>query len=112
MPTVPLLPTVAPEGGRTPEFHEGVVEGAFGERTGAALQQAGQDVSRLGDQTFQTAQYLQNLQNETEALNANTRYGEESVKLRAKFMSLEGANASPEALTKYQGTPELHRCFA
>src|SRR6516165_1331983 len=103
MPQVPtLLPTVSPQGPATPEFQPRIAEGAFGETVARGFQQLGAGIGRGGDEIFNTALYLQNLQNQTEALDASSAYAEQSTRMRAEFHAQEGANAGPEALQKFQ----------
>ena len=102
MPQVPgLIPTVAPSSGGTPDVSLAVPVDAFGGAVGKAFEGLGGAIEGAGDKIWQRAMDMQNLQNETQAKQADAKYMMESGKLHADFINKEGLNAGPEALTKH-----------
>lgn len=100
-PTVPgLTPTAVPTA-RLPNIDLPVPVDAFGGAVGHALVGLGDAVEQGSDRIWQQAMNLQNLQNETEAKNADAQYMMESGKMHADFINKEGLNAGPEALAQH-----------
>lgn len=73
---------------------------AFGENVGAAIEHLGATGEQVGNELFQRAIALQELQNQTDARNAQTDFATKSSILHAKFNSLEGKAAS-DALPQF-----------
>lgn len=102
MPQVPgLVPEVTASASGSPEISLGVPVDAFGGAVGHALQGLGGAVEQAGDRVWQRAMEMQNLQNETQAKEADAKYMMESGKLHAEFINKEGQNAGPEALAAH-----------
>ena len=103
MAQVPYNPTpdVAPQDNATPYLHVDTPEAAFGGNVGRALSQLGQTSDQVGNEIFARANAMQQLNNETEARNADTQYMITAGQLHANFSSLQGNAAGPEAFTKY-----------
>src|SRR5271166_3550688 len=107
MPQVPYqpVPDVRPiEGGPGP-LRVSTPGAAFGEGIARAVEGLGKTLEHSGDELFQRATALQQLQNETDARNADAQYTLQSADLHAKFSSLEGNNAVA-ALPKYKADLE------
>lgn len=95
------VPTATPENIATPKLGVSTPGAAFGETIGAAVSHLGQQLGHAGDEIFRRAMALQELQNETQAKEADAKYMIEAGKLHVQFSALEGGNASPAALEKY-----------
>lgn len=102
---VPEAPSRAP----IPEVRPAVVEEAFGSGIARGISGLGREVENVGNQIFQRAIALQDLENQTQAEEANNRFVRESAQLHANFNSLEGINAGPKALEKYTSDLETLR---
>lgn len=63
---------------------------AFGGATGEALSKLGSTVEKAGDEMFTRALAIQQLQNETEATQADTEYMKTAGKLHGDFNALQG----------------------
>jgi hypothetical protein len=98
MPQVPGLVPTADPGGGVPGIGLDVPVDAFGGAVGHALQGLGSQVEQSSDKIWQQAVNLQNLQNETEAKNADAQYMMKSGMLHADFINKEGLQAGPDAL--------------
>lgn len=96
-----LTPTAAPSSGGTPEVSLAVPTDAFGGAVGKAFEGLGGAIEASGDKIWQRAMEMQNLQNETQAKQADAKYMMESGKLHADFVNKEGLNAGPEALSAH-----------
>lgn len=93
MPTVPsaeFVPSVAPTEAATPSERINAPEAAFGGASAAATEGLGTALERSGNEIFARAVALQQLQNETEARDGDTKYMMQAGELHAKFNSLEG----------------------
>lgn len=103
MPSIPYqpVPQVAPTEAATPGFRLNAPLGAFGGETAAATQGLGQVTSQAGNELFSRAVALQQLNNEAEARDADTKYMMTAGTLHADFSSLQGADAKA-AFPKYQ----------
>lgn len=101
MPQAPgLVPTQVPQG-YAPDVHVDAPVDAFGGAVGHALEGLGNQIEQSSDKIWAQAVNLQNLQNETDAKNADAKYMMESGKMHADFINLEGTNAGPQALQKH-----------
>src|SRR5258708_32217172 len=101
MPQVPgLVPTASPSSGGTPELSINASPDAFGGAVGHALSGLGNALEGAGDKIWQRAMEMQNLQNETDAKNADADYMMKAGQLHADFSALEGTQAK-EAFPKY-----------
>lgn len=101
MPTAPdLVPSQVPQG-FAPEVSLPVPVDAFGGAVGKALEGLGGAIEGASDKIWSRAMEMQNLQNETQAKEADAKYMMESGKMHADFINNEGLNAGPEALTKH-----------
>jgi hypothetical protein len=74
---------------------------AFGGAIGHALGTLGSAVEGASDKLWARAVDLQNLQNETNAKNADAEYMQQSGLLHAAFINKEGVNAGPDALAAH-----------
>lgn len=102
MPQVPgLTPSVSPSLGGAPELSLPVPVDAFGGAVGKALEGLGGAIEGASDKIWSRAMEMQNLQNETQAKEADAKYMMESGKMHAEFINKEGQNAGPEALAKH-----------
>lgn len=93
MPQVPYnpVPDVKPlEGTGARGISINAPEGAFGGGVASALGHLGQTASHVGDELFQRALALQQLQNETEAHQADANYMEKAGLAHADFNALQG----------------------
>jgi|SRR5215469_435637 len=104
MPQVPYkpVPDVSPEMIPTPAVHTQALSETFGVGVGKALEGLGQVGEHAGNELFSRAIAMQELNNETEAKEADARYMVESGKLFVQLESQQGKNAK-DAFTKYQG---------
>ena len=102
MPQVPYnpVPTVTPVSPGE-EISISTPGAAFGENIAQAVEGLGRAVGTSGDEIFQRAVALQDLQNETAARQAASDYTVKQSLLHADFTSKEGENASPQALKEY-----------
>jgi len=94
------VPSVAPSEAATPGFRLNVPEGAFGGGVAAATQELGTRVSAVGNELFGRAIALQQLNNESEAREADAQYMMKAGELHANYQSLEG-KARVDAFPKY-----------
>ena len=95
------VPTVAPSEAPTPGFRLNTPEGAFGGGVAGATEGLGRTISSTGNELFGRAMAMQQLNNEAEARDADTKYMMQAGTLHADFSSLEGADAKA-AFPKYQ----------
>lgn len=104
MPQVPdykPIPSVSPTERGTPSVRVDAPAAAFGAETAAGLGHLGNALEKSGDELFQRAYALQQLNNETEARNADAEYVMQSGKMYNDFASLEG-KAAQDAYPKLQ----------
>src|SRR6266404_7649341 len=85
----------------TPEMNPRVPGAAFGGEVAQAVQGLGKTVSGAGDEIFNRAIALQNLNNETEASEADAKYMIEAGKIHAEYNAKEGKERV-DAFPKYQ----------
>lgn len=95
------VPQESPARAPIPELSPVVTEEAFGSSIAQAIGGLGREAEKIGDQIFQRAIALQDLENQTMATEADNQFMLESAKVHAEFQSLEGQNAGPKALEKY-----------
>lgn len=92
MPVVPYSPvpsqTLADT--PTPEMHPAIPEAAFGGQVAQAVSGFGNTVDKVGDEIFGRAIALQNLQNETDAKDADAKYMIKAGELHAQYGALQG----------------------
>lgn len=74
----------------TPEMHPAIPEAAFGGQVAQAVSGFGNTLDKAGDEIFSRAIALQNLQNETDAKNADADYMIKAGKLHADYGALQG----------------------
>ena len=84
----------------TPEMNPRVPQAAFGGEVAASFSTLGKAVEGAGNELFARALSLQNLNNETEAKEADAKYMIGAGELHAKYSSLEG-KAAVDAYPKY-----------
>src|SRR5712671_5388311 len=102
MPQAPgLVPTAQPSLGGAPEVSLPVPVDAFGGAIGHALQSFGQDLSHATNEIWGQVVANKNLQNETEAKDADAKYMMQAGIKNEEFKQREGLNAGPEALAKH-----------
>jgi hypothetical protein len=85
----------------TPEMQPRIPTAAFGGEVAQAVSGLGKTLAGAGDEIFSRAIALQNLANETEAKEADTKYMIEAGNLHARYSSLSG-NSAPESFPQYQ----------
>lgn len=85
----------------TPEMNPRVPGAAFGGEVAQAVQGLGKTTEHAGDEIFNRAIALQNLNNETEASEADAKYMIEAGRIHADFNAKEG-NERVQAFPKYQ----------
>lgn len=95
-----LVPSQVPQG-FAPEVSLPVPVDAFGGAVGKALEGLGGAIEGASDKIWSRAMEMQNLQNETQAKEADAQYMMQSGKMHADFINNEGLNAGPEALAKH-----------
>lgn len=95
------VPSQVQEATATPEMSPRVPQAAFGGEVAASISTLGKAVEGAGNELFARALSLQNLQNETEAKEADAKYMITAGDLHAKYSALEG-NAAVQAYPKYQ----------
>lgn len=101
MPSVPILPSVAPQDIAIPKFRVDTPLAAFGGASAQATEAFGSQLAHAGDELFKRAEALQQLKNETEARDADAQFQIEAGKMHAQYNSLEGLQAGPDALEKH-----------
>lgn len=84
----------------TPEMKPAIPAAAFGGEVGQALSKLGTVTEGAGNEIFARAIALQNLQNETDAKEADAKYMIDAGKLHANYSALEG-KAAVDAYPKY-----------
>src|SRR5258706_9630480 len=85
----------------TPEMNPRVPSAAFGGEVAQAVSGLGHTVAGAGDEIFARAIALQNLNNETEAAEADAKYMIEAGKIHADYNAKEGKERV-DAFPKYQ----------
>src|SRR5262245_25055856 len=95
MPTVPYnpVPQVAPSQQATPNIDVPTPIAAFGGTIASAIDSVGRASQDAGNENLRRAVALQELQNETEAREADAEYTISMGQLRADYHALEGKNA-------------------
>lgn len=98
MPSVPSVPyqpypDARPADIGTPNVSVNAPSAAFGSTIGAALESVGAKAEHVGDELFARAVALQNLQNETEAKEADANYMVKVGDLHANYSALQGKAA-------------------
>lgn len=113
MPTVPYQPV--PE---VPISNQGIQGvnvptpiAAFGGTIAEAIGTAGKTLERAGDEIMQRAVALKQLENESEAREADAEYTIQMGELRSKYHSLEGKNAVAAFPQYTQDVRELQRSY-
>ncbi len=102
MPQIPTpVPTVNVTDTPLPKVSVNSPEAAFGGATAAAITNLGHVVEGAGNELFNRAIALKQIDNEAEAKEADTKYMIESGKLHAEYNSLQGDQAV-KAYPKYQ----------
>lgn len=87
------VPSVGAQSISTPKFSPEVPAGAFGGNVAAAVSTLGQTVSGIGDELAKRAIAMQELANQTEAKEAESRYIIKAGELRAGYSALQGKDA-------------------
>lgn len=108
MPQVPdyrPVPSVAPEHRPIPSERIDAPVAAFGGATAQALSGLGKTLEHSGDELFARAIAFQQLDNETEARNADAQYMIGAGKIHAEYNALQG-QARVDAYDKYQSDLE------
>jgi hypothetical protein len=110
MPRVPYepVPTVDPIGGGTPKFAPSVPAGAFGADVAQSKIQQGQVFEKIGDEISKRALAMQELANQTEAKEAESKYILRAGELRAEYSSLQG-KAAVDGYKGYQESLKRER---
>lgn len=94
-----LVPTATPQVDATPSVNVNApLDVAFGSTVGRSLEGLGQTMDQAGDRIWARAIDLQNLQNETNARNADSDYMKKAALIQADFDARKGVDAGPEAL--------------
>lgn len=94
-PRVPYdpVPKVALQNVDLPKFAPSIPEGAFGETVAQAMGSLGRTIGNVGDEMFKRGIAMQELANDTEAKEAESRYIIKTGELRAKYTTLLGKDA-------------------
>lgn len=95
------VPTVAPENTPTPNVNVQVNPEAFGIGVSSALEGFGQHIEHAGDTIFKRAIAIQDVLNDTEAKEADSKYMIQSAPIHADYNSKQGLDAK-NAFPKYQ----------
>lgn len=95
------IPNVTEQLAPTPLTHLNTPSDAFGGDIGQALSTLGHTTEEAGNEIFQRAIAMQQLNNESEAREASAKYMEQAGVLHADFTSRMGQNAGPAAFQKY-----------
>lgn len=103
------VPTAQPYERGTPMLNISTPGAAFGLATAQAVEKAGGELERVGNEQFQTAMALKKLENETITTAAKAKHSLGAVQMNEDFLSKEGLNAGPEALKAHQGALEEYR---
>lgn len=95
MPTVPYrpVPDVAASQQATPSVDVATPIEAFGGGVSRAIGTVGQTIDKAGDEIFQRAIALQNLENETIAKETDAKYVMRLGEIRARYQALQGEQA-------------------
>lgn len=95
MPSVPYsgAPSVEPSLVPTPRVQANVSGEAFGSSVAQAQGQVGKAIEGAGDEIFKRALDMQNLFNQSQAIEADTRFTEAAGEIHAKLNSLQGKAA-------------------
>lgn len=103
MATVPYqaYATATPAAPDAPQIRENVTSDMFGGNVGQAMERLGTSEDQVGNELYQRALALQQLNNENNARAAQSEYAEQASLLHAKFGSQLGSNANPQALQEY-----------
>ncbi len=102
MPQAPgLVPTAQPSLTGAPEVSLPVPVDAFGGAIGHAIQSFGTDLTHATNEIWGQVVANKNLQNETEAKNADAQYMMQAGIKNEEFKQREGLNAGPDALAKH-----------
>lgn len=103
MPQVPYqpVPQIAPTEAATPRPQINAPIGAFGGEVAQAIQGLGAVTERAGNELFGRAVALKQLDNETEARDADSQYMIQAGQLHADYSALTGLEAK-NAFPKYQ----------
>ena len=84
------VPQVAPQDSPTPRMREDSPVGAFGGQVASAVENLGAVTERAGNELFGRAVALQQLNNETEAREADAQYMIQAGGIHAQFNALQG----------------------
>ncbi len=94
------VPQVSASGQGLPQVSSQAPEAAFGGEIARAISGLGKTVEGVGDQIYERALWLQNLNNQAEARKADADYIVRSGQLQTEFNSLEG-DAAVKAYPKF-----------
>lgn len=104
-------PTVEPTSASTPAMREDAPPAAFGVNIAQSVQNLGQSLTSTGNELFGRAVALKQLDNESEARDADTQYMIEVGKRHADFSTLEGKQRA-DALPAYmKGLEDLRKQY-
>lgn len=87
------VPSERQSGAGLPDLKPSIPSGAFGGEIAAAVSGLGKTVASVGDDIYNRALWLQNLNNTAEAKQADAQYMVQAGKLHAEYGALEGADA-------------------
>lgn len=87
------VPSVAPSGAGLPAVSPNIPAAAFGGDIATAISGMGKEISGAGNEVFERAIWLQNLNNQAEAKKADADYILAAGKLHADYQTLEGKAA-------------------
>lgn len=104
MPQVPYsgAPSVEPSATPIPRVQASASGEAFGSSVAQATSNLGKTIENSGDELFKRALDMQNLYNQSQALEADTRFTEAAGEIHAKLNSLQGKNAVDYFQTGYK----------
>lgn len=96
------VPNVAPEDTATPTVNIAPNPDAFGIGVSSAFEGLGQHIEHAGDKIFQRAIAIQDVLNDTEAKEADSKYQIQSTPISSTFNSLQGLDAA-------KAQPQYHK---
>src|SRR5262245_42415774 len=99
---VPYAPVPQPaQDVGTPKVSVNAPVDAFGGAIAEALGGLGKTIEHSGHELFQRAVALQDMENETEARNADADYMIKASEMRANFLTKQGTDANPQAMNSH-----------
>lgn len=101
------VPNVSPSGSGLPTISPNIPAAAFGGDIATAISGMGKEITGAGNEVYERAIWLQNLNNQAEAKKADADYIVRSGQLHAEFNTLEG----DQAIKAYPGYTQKLRAL-